>query len=59
MANLCLVVSAAEFQGKPYSGSDVFADTWVAADPSGRTLPGCAECAPPKPDKWVGIFYWI
>ena len=58
MANLCLVVNAAEFQGKPYTGSDVFADTWVAADPSGRTLPGFEECGPPKPDKWVGIFYW-
>ncbi len=58
VANLCLVVGAAEFQGKPYTDSDVFADTWVAADASGRTLPGFEECGLPKLDKWVGIFYW-
>jgi hypothetical protein len=55
---LSLGSGAAEFQGKPYAGSDVFADTWVAADASGKALPAIEECGPPKRDKWVGIFYW-
>jgi beta-glucanase (GH16 family) len=41
-----------------YSGSDIFADTWVATDGAGRTLPGFNECGPPRNDRWVGIFYW-
>jgi hypothetical protein len=49
---------AAPFEGKPYSDVDLFADTWVATDGAGRTVPGFAECGPVKADKWVGIFYW-
>ncbi len=48
----------AEFQGASYAGSDLFADTWVATDGLGRTLPGLRECGPVKQGKWVGIFYW-
>ncbi|MBI3851860.1 MAG: hypothetical protein HY298_16515 [Verrucomicrobia bacterium] len=47
-----------ESRGKPYTDGDVFADTWVATDGAGRTLPGLKECGPVKSDKWVGIFYW-
>jgi hypothetical protein len=48
----------AEFQGKPYTGGDVFADTWVATDGAGRVVPGFQDCGPVKKDKWMGIFYW-
>src|SRR5690348_12705439 len=51
-------LQAAEFHGLPYSGDDLFADTWVAVDGAGRVSPGFNECGPPKSDKWVGIFYW-
>jgi hypothetical protein len=37
---------------------DLYADTWVATDALGRTMPGPAEAGDPKQDKWVGIFYW-
>jgi hypothetical protein len=67
-AVLCLLAASAtaaaavadttRFQGKPYEGGDVRADTWVATDGIGRVVPGFAECGPVKPDKWVGIFYW-
>ena len=50
--------AASEFNGAPYAGDDVFADTWVATDGAGRTVPGIAECGPPRKDKRVGIFYW-
>jgi len=30
----------------------------VATDGAGRQVPGTKQCGPPKPDKWVGIFYW-
>lgn len=48
----------APFEGKPYSGNDAFADTWVATDGAGRRVPGFEECGPPREDHWVGIFYW-
>jgi hypothetical protein len=51
-------VVAGEYHAEPYSGSDIFADTWVATDGAGRTLPGFNECGPPRNDRWVGIFYW-
>lgn len=37
---------------------DLFADTWVATDALGRTQPSHGEAGPPRPGKWVGIFYW-
>ncbi len=37
---------------------DLHADTWVATDALGRTVPGIDDAGPVKPDKWVGIFYW-
>ncbi len=57
-AAAAIATHAAEFHGQPYSGTDVFADTWVATDGAGRVLPGPEQCGPPKKDKWVGIFYW-
>lgn len=51
-------VVAGEYHAEPYSGSDVYADTWVATDGAGRTLPGFNECGPPRKDRWAGIFYW-
>ncbi|HLK60939.1 MAG TPA: family 20 glycosylhydrolase, partial [Chthonomonadaceae bacterium] len=38
---------------------DLQSDTWVATDGLGRTLPGFAECGPPRPNKVVGIFYFL
>lgn len=38
---------------------DVYADTWVATDALGRTLPGWEECGDPRPNRFVGIFYFI
>jgi hypothetical protein len=52
------VAGAAEFAGKPYTGGDVFADTWVATDGAGRVLPDASKCGPPRPGKQLGIFYW-
>jgi hypothetical protein len=49
---------SAEYHAPPYSGEDVFADTWVAVDGAGREVPGFEECGPRRKDKFVGIFYW-
>lgn len=49
---------AQPFAGPPYQDGDTFADTWVATDALGRTVPASDEVGPPKPDRWVGIFYW-
>ncbi len=62
MVLVALVVGTAngkeKFTGKPYMDSDLRADTWVATDGAGRTLPGTAETGPVRRDRWVGIFYW-
>jgi hypothetical protein len=58
IAIFCCRSFAAEFNGLLYSGDDLFADTWVAVDGAGRTIPGFDKCGPVKKDKWVGIFYW-
>nr|MDQ2731592.1 hypothetical protein [Armatimonadota bacterium] len=38
---------------------DLYSDTWVAADALGRTLPTQAEVGPPRPNKTVGMFYFL
>ncbi|MBI1320249.1 MAG: hypothetical protein GC168_15085 [Candidatus Hydrogenedens sp.] len=55
---ISMAASAAPFAGAPYTDGDTYADTWVATDALGRTVPGAAETGPPRKDKWVGIFYW-
>src|SRR4051812_20124582 len=38
---------------------DTFADTWVASDALNRSLPTFAEVGPPRPDRTVGMFYFL
>lgn len=38
---------------------DTFADTWVATDALGRSLPTGAETGPPRAHRAVGIFYFL
>ena len=38
---------------------DVESDTYVATDALGRKLSGCAASGPPRPDRYVGIFYFL
>ena len=37
----------------------IASDQWVAADAFGRQLPGFAEVGPPRPGKYVGLFYFL
>ncbi|MBP7050284.1 MAG: hypothetical protein KBE65_04650 [Phycisphaerae bacterium] len=37
---------------------DLYSDTWVAADALGREVLGADVCGPPRPDRYVGMFYW-
>ncbi len=32
--------------------------SWVGTDALGRKLPGYKQVGPPKPRRWVGLFYW-
>src|SRR5208283_4467311 len=43
----------------PAPAWDVYSDTWVATDALGRRLPGYAEAGPPRPERFVGIFYFL
>ncbi len=38
---------------------DTFSDTWVATDGLGRALPTYEDVGGPRPNKTVGIFYYI
>ena len=38
---------------------DNFSDAWVATDALGRSLPTYEQIGPPRPDRWVGIFYFL
>ena len=38
---------------------DTQPDTWTATDALGRTLPGHEEVGPVRPNKYVGIFYFL
>ncbi|BCM94413.1 hypothetical protein IAD21_06320 [Abditibacteriota bacterium] len=38
---------------------DVYADTWVATDGLGRSLPTTAHVGSPRPNRDVGIFYFL
>lgn len=38
---------------------DNYSDTWVATDALGRPLPSYEEAGPVRPDRWVGIFYFL
>jgi hypothetical protein len=38
---------------------DTFSDTWAATDGLGRSLPMFEEVGGPKPDKTVGMFYYL
>ncbi|MBP8261948.1 MAG: hypothetical protein KA118_20030 [Verrucomicrobia bacterium] len=55
-------VSAAA-PSEPDSGNatewDTFSDTWVATDDLGRSLPSHGEVGGPRPDRTVGIFYFL
>ena len=38
---------------------DVYADSWVATDALGRSLPTFAEVGPPRANRQVGLFYFL
>jgi hypothetical protein len=38
---------------------ETFPDTWVATDGLGRALPSALEVGPPRPDRTVGLFYFL
>ncbi|NQT11456.1 MAG: hypothetical protein HQ582_01825 [Planctomycetes bacterium] len=38
---------------------DTFSDTWVATDALGRRVPTYEDVGPPRPERFVGIFYFL
>jgi hypothetical protein len=50
--------SLSPLSAAPLDG-DVFADTWVATDSLGRSLPTFADVGPPRADRQVGLFYFL
>jgi hypothetical protein len=54
---LLLCVLAANGQNTPQNIA--WGDNLVATDALGRTLPLPEECSTPKPNHYVGLFYWL
>jgi hypothetical protein len=44
--------------GQPVSLRKLHADSWVATDALGRSLPAYEQCGPVKKDRFVGMFYF-
>ena len=38
---------------------DTMSDTWSATDALGRTLPDTTQAGPPRPDRYIGVFYFL
>ncbi len=57
--SLVLVAVAGVLTARGAETWDTFADTWVATDALGRQLPSAAAVGPPRPDRTVGIFYFL
>lgn len=58
LSTLVIMFSLARAVATPING-DVFADTWVATDALGRSLPTFPEVGPPRADRQVGLFYFL
>jgi hypothetical protein len=41
------------------AGWDTQSDTWAATDALGRRVPTAEDVGPPRPDRFVGIFYFL
>ncbi len=52
------IITLVPVSAAPVDG-DVFADTWVATDALGRSLPDFNEVGPPRADRHVGLFYFL
>ncbi len=60
-ASLLALAAAAHAQQAPSAAPawDVYADTWVATDALGRSLPTGAQAGPPRAHRELGIFYFL
>jgi hypothetical protein len=56
---LILLVLAAPRAGAEEPAWDTWSDTWTAADSLGRIVAGPRQAGPPRPDRCVGIFYFL
>ena len=55
---LCFVILISSAVARPVV-VDTQADTWVATDGLGRSLPGYEQAGPPRDGRFVGIFYFL
>lgn len=56
---LVLLIAGMLPAGTDDSFRDLFADTWVPTDALGRSLPGYDEAGPPRPNRMIGLFYFL
>jgi hypothetical protein len=56
---LFLMTAALAAAPPPTAPWDTESDTWVGVDALGRPLPTAQEAGPPRPDKTLGMFYFL
>ena len=59
IATASALVLAMAGAGRADEPRDLRSDTWVATDALGRSLPVAGEVGPPRPGKFVGVFYFL
>ena len=59
LAGIGPVSSQSEPHAPAYSAVDLYQDTWVASDALGRQTPTSKDTGLPRPDRTVGMFYFV
>ncbi len=55
----CLFITCDNLFSQNTSQINISNANWMATDALGRKLPTYAETGPPKPNHYVGLFYWL
>lgn len=59
LAAIVASLAVAPFAAADDNPRDLFSDTWVAVDALGRRVPTSEEVGAPRPNKTVGMFYFL
>ncbi len=59
LSAIILLFSARLICGQNTPPIKAYSDNWVATDGLGRVLPTYIESDESKPDKYIGVFYWL
>lgn len=56
---IALLLNSISRAAEPATPRDTFPDTWSATDALNRRLPSASEAGPPRPSRFVAMFYFL